>query len=89
MVRCGCTSGHQKEMCLKEVELRAQNTLTILGSTVNIIGGDLYDYFISTRIFTLIINKIIIRALSTRRKMATGMNWICYSSRTNCSFHIL
>ena len=51
--------------------------------------GDLYDYFISTRIFTLIINKIFIRALSTRRKMATGMHWICYSSRINSVFQIL
>jgi hypothetical protein len=39
VVRCGSKSRHQKEMCLNEVELRAQNTLTILGSTVNIIGG--------------------------------------------------
>ena len=30
-------------MCLKEIGLHAQNILTILGSTINIIGGDLYN----------------------------------------------
>ena len=39
MVRCGSKNGHQKDMCLKEIGLRAQNMLTILGSIVNIIGG--------------------------------------------------
>ena len=37
--RCGCKDRHQKDMCLKEIELRAQNMLTILGSIVNMIGG--------------------------------------------------
>ena len=33
-------NGQQKDiMCLKEVGLHAQTLLTILGSTVNIIGG--------------------------------------------------
>ena len=40
----------------------------MLGSIVNIIGGDLYDHLISMRIFTLIMNKILI----IMRKMATG-----------------
>lgn len=30
-------------MFLQEIELRAQNTLTIPGSIVNMIGWDLYD----------------------------------------------
>ena len=30
---------YQKHMCLKETGLRAQKTLTILGSIVNMIGG--------------------------------------------------
>ena len=42
MVRCGSKNGHQKYiMCI--FGLRAQTLLTILGSTVNIIGGDPYD----------------------------------------------
>lgn len=32
-------NGHQNDMSKKEIGLRAQNVLTILGSTVNIVGG--------------------------------------------------
>ena len=32
MVRCGSKKGHQIDMRLKELGLRAQNLLTILGS---------------------------------------------------------
>jgi hypothetical protein len=39
MLRCGSKSGHQKDICLKEVELRAQNVLAFLGSIVNIKRG--------------------------------------------------
>ena len=61
MVRCGFKSGHQKDiMCLKEIGPHAQNMLTILGSIVNIILGDLYDHLMSMRIFTLMMNKIFI-----------------------------
>ena len=45
-------------MYLQEIELRVQNTLTILGSIVNMIGGYLYDQLMSGRVFTLIMNKI-------------------------------
>ena len=38
--------GHQKDMCSKEIRLRAQNLLTILSSVVNVVGGRLYDLFI-------------------------------------------
>ena len=44
----------------KEIGLRAQNLLTILGSVVNIIGGDQYDHLMISIIFTLITNKIFI-----------------------------
>lgn len=40
----------------------AQNTIIILDSIVNIIG-DLYDRFMSKRIFILMPNKILISAL--------------------------
>ena len=36
----GCKNGHQKDMCLKEIGLHAQNMLIVLGSIVNIIGED-------------------------------------------------
>ena len=40
MVRCGSKNKHQNDnVCLKVIELHAQNTLTILGFVVNIIGG--------------------------------------------------
>ena len=29
VVRCGFKNGYQKDMCLKEIELRAQNVVTI------------------------------------------------------------
>ena len=56
MVRCGSKNGHKTDVCLKDIELHAQNILTILGSIVNRIRGDLYDHLMSTGIFTLIMN---------------------------------
>ena len=41
VVRCRFKSGHHKLKCSKEIELNAQNLLTILGSQVNISGEDL------------------------------------------------
>ena len=46
--------------CLKEVGLRAQNMVTILGSIVNMIGEDLYDHLIRMRMLTLTINNLVI-----------------------------
>ena len=44
----------------------------------------------STRIFTLIMNKMFIRVLETMRKVTTtSLIWICQPSRTNRVFHIL
>ena len=37
VVRCGSKNWCQKDMCLKEIGLRAQDILTILGSLVNMI----------------------------------------------------
>ena len=38
MVRCRSKNGHQKDICSKEIGLRAQNLLPILNLEVNIIG---------------------------------------------------
>lgn len=46
------TNGHQNDTCLKEIGLHAQNMIIILGSISNIIGGDLDDQLMSSRIFT-------------------------------------
>jgi hypothetical protein len=45
--------------------------ITILNSTINIMGGDLYDHFISIRNLTLIMNKTLIGALKIM-KVATS-----------------
>ena len=39
MVRFGSKDGHQKDICLKEIGLRAQTIITVLGSVVNLLGG--------------------------------------------------
>ena len=38
MVGCESKNWHQENTCIKEIGLRAQNTMTILGSLVNMIG---------------------------------------------------
>jgi hypothetical protein len=38
VVRCGSKNKYQKNMCLKEIGLRAQNMLLIISSRVNING---------------------------------------------------
>ena len=65
MIRCGSKNGHQKVMCLKEIGLHAQNTLSILGSI------DLYDQLMNTRNLHLEMNKICIRDPKIMREMAT------------------
>ena len=56
VVRSGSKNGHQNGlMCLKEIGLRTRNMLIILGSIVNMIGGDVCDHLMSMRFFTVII----------------------------------
>jgi hypothetical protein len=39
VVKCGFKNGHQRDMCLKEIQgLHAQNMIIILRSIVNMIG---------------------------------------------------
>ena len=52
-------------------------------------GGGLYDHLMSTRIITLIINTIIVRALKIMRQMTMGTIWIRLSPYTNCRVHII
>ena len=43
--RCGSKNGYQKDMCLEDIGLCAQNMITMIGSIVNIIwkgGGGVY-----------------------------------------------
>ena len=50
---------------------------------------DLCEHLMSTRVFTLIMKKILKWAPKTVRQMATCMVWACWSSHTICKFHIL
>lgn len=46
--------GCQKDVCLKEIGLRAENVMTVLSSMINMIRGwgkDLYDCVMSMRSF--------------------------------------
>ena len=72
-VRCEYKNRHQKAMCLKEIGLRAYKLVTILDSVVNIIGTTYYDHLLRMRIFTLIMNKIFIRAPKIMRQIASGV----------------
>ena len=48
-----------KKTCVfKEIGLHAQNMITILGSIVNMIGGDLSESLTSTKFLTLKMHKI-------------------------------
>ena len=61
-----------KEMCVQErIGLHAQQMLTIVGSIVNMIRGNLHDHLTSMRIFTLISNKKFTRTPKFIRGMAT------------------
>ena len=60
VVKCASKNRHQKGMCLKVIKLNAQYLLTNLGSILNIIG--VYNHLMSTRIFTLIMSKEILRS---------------------------
>ena len=44
----------------KDFGLFTQNMMTIIGLVFNGMGAGLYDHLVSTRIFTLIINKLFI-----------------------------
>ena len=55
VVKYGSENQHQKDMRVIKIGLCAQNMLPILSSILNMCWGDLYDYVITTRAFTLII----------------------------------
>ena len=42
VVGCGSENGHQKNMFLEDIGVRVGIVLTILGSIVNILGGQSY-----------------------------------------------
>jgi hypothetical protein len=54
IVWCGCKNGLKKEN-----GLHAQNIITFLDSKVFILGEDIYNFLMNTRLFTLMINMIV------------------------------
>ena len=89
VVRCVSKNGQQKERCVNEIGLHAQNMLIILGLIVNMIKGDPYNHLMNTQIITLKMNEMFIWAPWIMRQMATDTIWIRWLSHTNCVFHIL
>lgn len=75
MVRCGSKNGHQKDIYF--IGLCVQSMLTILDLIVDIIGGDLVDHLMNSRILTLIMNEMFIRASHIMKQMTTSTIWIC------------
>jgi hypothetical protein len=57
VVKCGSTNKHQKDMCLKKIQLHAQNVLINLGSITRTIWGDVYDHLTSMRILMSLNNE--------------------------------
>jgi hypothetical protein len=75
---------------LQEVVPRAQNTIIILSSTINISGGTYVIIQTSTGIFTLNMNMIFIWALQIDEESGHGLDLDSLTpSRTNHVFHIL
>ena len=62
-----------EDMHVKEIRLHAENIITVLDSITNIVGRDLYDHFIITRIYTFIMNKIFLRAPKIMRKVTMAL----------------
>ena len=70
------TDGYQKDMCFKEIGLCVQDyeNHSKLDGRHN--QRDLYDRSMSTRIFTLIINRIFIGASKIEGKVTVTSIWI-------------
>ena len=60
VVRCDSKSIYQKDICLQEIGLHAQNMIIVLGSIFDRLCKGLHDHLTSERIFNLIMNRIFI-----------------------------
>ena len=69
--------------------MHAQNTISLLGSIVIKIRGDVHDHLVITTIFTLIISKIFIWAPKKMWKVVMALIRICYPSHIDCMLHYL
>jgi hypothetical protein len=74
--------------CLKYIGLGIHILLTILGSVLNISGGDLHDNLIRMRIFTLTVNKIFVWTPEIMEESGYKQDLgFFYSSWIFCVFH--
>lgn len=71
-----CLGVDLRDTCSKAIGLHAQNLVTVLGSIVNLISGDLCVH-LRTRTFTLKMNKIFTQSPKSRKKMAMVLIWNC------------
>ena len=60
VVTCDSKNGYQRDMCSKEIGLRAQNMMIILDLKIKPVLGYLDGVLMSTKTFTSMINKIFI-----------------------------
>ena len=73
-------NGYQRDTCLENTEIHAQNLITIKRSIVNILvcgvvgGGSMNGNLMRTKTFTLIINKLLIRASITCEESVYNLN---------------
>jgi hypothetical protein len=89
VVRCGFKNIHQKDTCLKEIGLRAQNmTYYSTFSSQNILRGLIWP-LMNTQIFIFTTNMIFIRAPNIIRKWRRPRFGIANMSCTHHLLHIL
>ena len=74
VIKFSFRNGYQKNMCLNEIRLRAQNMITVRGSIAHIIEGNPYDHLMSMKIFTLIMNKIFFINSANYEKNGYGLD---------------
>lgn len=63
-------------MCFVKIALHAQQYDNHSRLFCQHNRDDLYDHLMSTQIFTLMLNKILVRAPNMTRKVATASNWV-------------
>ena len=78
VVGCESKTRHHKDMCWKEIELRAQISVTILDAIVNNIIGETCMIILKThRNFTLTMNRIFIRVKNDDKRMTKESALCC------------
>ena len=69
-----------KHMLKREYDNHSNTIVNVKRGEAGGGGGGLYDHLMNTLIFSLTMNKIFIRALEIKRKVATASIWTWYPS---------